>query len=47
MNRTILKRLSYLGAAIHHGQPHRGVELGPDIIRHSGVFETLKKIHGI
>lgn len=38
MNRTVLKTLLYIGAAIKEGQPHKGVERGPDLIRHSGVF---------
>lgn len=47
MNRTILKTLSYLGAAINEGQPLKGVIKGPDVIRQSGVFETLRKIYKI
>lgn len=38
MNRTLLKTLSYIGAAIKEGQPHKGVERGPDILRKSGLF---------
>lgn len=33
MNRTVLKTLSYLGAAINEGQPLKGVKRGPDVIR--------------
>ncbi len=38
MNRTVLKSLSYLGAAIREGQPLKGVKKGPDVVRQSGVF---------
>ena len=47
MNKTVLNSLSYLGAAIREGQPLKGVKKGPDVIRNSGVFETLRKIHKI
>lgn len=38
MNKTILKTLSYLGAEVSLGQPHKGVERGPNILRQSGLF---------
>lgn len=47
MNKTVLKTLSYVGAAINEGQPLKGVKKGPDVIRESGLFETLKKIYQV
>ena len=47
MNKTILKTLSYVGAAINEGQPLKGVKKGPDVIRESGLFETLKNIYHV
>jgi hypothetical protein len=44
---TILKKLAYLGAAISEGQPIRGVEIGPSLIRNSGVFNLLKNNYGV
>lgn len=42
MNKTVLKKLLFLGAAIREGQPLTGVEQGPDAIRQSGVFTKLR-----
>lgn len=47
MNKTILKTLSYVGAAINQGQPLKGVKKGPDIIRETGIFQTLKNVYKI
>ena len=47
MNRTVLKKLSYIGAAIHQGQPIKGVAKGPQVLRHSGLFEILKNVYGV
>lgn len=33
MNKTVLKTLSYIGAAINEGQPLKGAKKGPDVIR--------------
>lgn len=45
MNKTVIKTLSYIGAAINEGQTHLGVRRGPDYIRYSGVFDSLKAIY--
>jgi arginase family enzyme len=47
MNKTIVKSLSFIGAAISEGQSLAGVKQGPDIVRKSGVFETLKHIYNL
>lgn len=47
MNKTVIKTLSYIGAAINEGQPHLGVRRGPDYIRYSGVFDSLKAIYKV
>lgn len=33
MNKTLIKKLSYIGAAINQGQTKTGVARGPDSIR--------------
>ena len=35
------KKLSFLGACLHSGQPIKGVELAPQAIRNSGLFSSL------
>lgn len=43
IKKTLAKSLSFLGAAISEGQPVKGVETGPQLIRQSGLFDLLKK----
>jgi arginase len=45
VNQTVIKRLAYLGAAIHEGGIVKGVENGPRYIRESGVFDRIKKMY--
>jgi hypothetical protein len=33
LNKTVLKTLSYVGAAVNQGQPLKGVIKGPDVVR--------------
>lgn len=47
MNKTIINRLSYIGAALHQGQTQTGVSKGPDSIRNSGIFEHLRGTFGL
>ena len=47
MNRTIFKKLSYIGACINEGQTKKGVKLGPQTLRDSGLFNVLKNVYGV
>ena len=47
MNQTILKTLSFIGAAIHEGQLRPGVSKTPSILRASGLFDSLQHIYGV
>ena len=47
MNRTIIKKLSYIGAALNEGQIKKGVSKGPDSIRNTGIFRHLQEIYGL
>lgn len=47
MNKTIIKKLSYIGAAINQGQTKTGVARGPDSIRESGLFSHLENTFGL
>lgn len=47
LNKTNVKVLSYVGAAICEGQPLEGVKKGPQILRQSGLFDTLKNVYGL
>jgi hypothetical protein len=47
IKQTTLKTLGFLGAAIHQGQQVRGAELGPSLIRGSGVFNLLQANYGV
>jgi arginase len=38
--------IALLGAAISKGQPLKGVECGPDILRQNGLIEVIKKFNG-
>ena len=40
---TTSKNLTFLGAAVHEGQSIKGVEKTPQILRDSGLFDSLKK----
>lgn len=44
---TNIKKLAYLGAAISEGQLVRGVEEGPNLLRHAGLFQALNKNYGV
>lgn len=44
---TNIKKLAYLGAAISEGQVVRGVEAGPNLFRHAGLFHMLNKNYGV
>ena len=47
MNQTILKTLSFIGAAVKEGQLRPGVSKTPSILRSSGLFENLQQIYGV
>lgn len=44
---TQSKTLTFLGAVVHEGQSIKGVEKTPQILRDSGLFESLKKKFGV
>ena len=46
IKQTVINKLAFLGAAICEGQPIKGVEKAPTLIRESGAFSMIKNLYG-
>ncbi|MBR7553900.1 arginase family protein, partial [Allobacillus saliphilus] len=42
-----MKNVGILGVPITIGQPNKGVDLGPDAIRHAGLYTVLQNLKAV